>query len=96
MNYKFTVCVQPLKGEMISFKSIFGKCEQEQTLKEISAKVYELFGIPICKLHVQRVENKVFLCGLQPLKKEELVQTDLDVISETISQMSTMGDGTVG
>lgn len=96
MNYKFTVCVQPLKGEMISFKSIFGKCDQEQTLNEISAKVYELFRIPICKLHAQRVGNEVFLCGLQPLKKEELVQTDLDVISETISQMSTMGDGTVG
>src|SRR4030066_1776372 len=28
MNYKFTVCAQPLKGEMHTFKSFFGKCSE--------------------------------------------------------------------
>jgi hypothetical protein len=96
MNYKFAVCVQPLRGEMISFKSIFGKCEQNHGLGEISEKVYEVFKIPICKLHAQRIGKEAFLCGLQPLKKEEILPSDLKVIAEKISQMSSMGDHLVG
>ena len=90
MNYKFAVCVQPLRGEMISFKSIFGKCEQDQTLRGISEKVNEVFKIPICKLHVQRVGTEAFLCGLQPLKKEEIGPQDLKTICEEISHMSNL------
>ncbi len=96
MNYKFAVCVQPLRGEMVSFKSIFGKCQQDQTLKEISERVYRVFGIPICKLHVQRVGREAFLCGLQPLKKEEIVPQDLKLIVKEISQMSNLGEHLVG
>lgn len=96
MNYKFTVCVQPLRGEIVSFKSIFGKCEQSQALQGISEKVYEVFGIPICKLHVQRVGQEAFLCGLQPLKKEEVDSQDLKLIMEEISQMSNLGEHLVG
>jgi hypothetical protein len=87
MNYKFAVCVQPLRGEMITFKSIFGKCEQDQNLKEISEKVYNTFKIPICKLHAQQIGQEAFLCGLQPLKREELLPCDLKTISEEIFQM---------
>ena len=96
MNYKFAVCAQPLRGEMVSFKSIFGKCEQDQTLKEISERVYGVFGIPICKLHVQRVGGEAFLCGLQPLKKEEIVSQDLRLIGEEVSEMSNLGEQLVG
>jgi hypothetical protein len=96
MNYKFAVCVQPLRGEMVSFKSIFGKCEQDDTLKTISERVYETFKVPICKLHVQRVGQEAFLCGLQPLKKEEITAEDLTVISEEIGRMSSLGEVPVG
>jgi hypothetical protein len=96
MNYKFAVCVQPLRGEMVSFKSIFGKCEQDRTLKEVSEKVYGVFRIPICKLHVQRVGQEAFLCGLQPVKREEIGQYDLKIISEEISQMSNLGEHLIG
>ena len=96
MNYKFTVCVQPLRGEMITFKSIFGKCEQDQNLKEISEKVYNTFRIPICKLHAQRINQETFLCGLQPLKREEILPSDLKTISEEISRMSNLGDRLIG
>jgi hypothetical protein len=96
MNYKFAVCAQPLRGEMISFKSIFGKCEQDQTFKEISERVYSVFGIPICKLHVQRVGREAFLCGLQPLKKEEIAAQDLKLVSEEISGMSDLGEHLIG
>jgi len=92
MNYKFAVCVQPLKGEMISFRSIFGKCEPDREAEKISQKVYETFKIPICKLHVQRVEGKTYLCGLQPLGKEELSQFELKEISEEISRISKQGE----
>jgi len=96
MNYKFAVCVQPLVGEMVSFKSVFGKCELEDNARKISEKVYEVFKIPICKLHVQRVEKDVYLCGLQPVKKEEILPVDLETVCEEISQLSRDGENLVG
>jgi len=95
MNYKFAVCAQPFMGEMISFKSIFGKCQLDESFRRISEKVYEVFKIPVCKLHVQRIEGDVYLCGLQPLKKEELLPSDLKMISEEISQISKHGEHTL-
>lgn len=96
MNYKFAVCVQPLRGEIISFKSIFGKCEQDQTVKALSERAYDVFRIPICKLHVQRVGQEAFLCGLQPLKREEIAPPDLKIVSEEISQMDNLGEHFIG
>ncbi|MEM3695998.1 MAG: RimK-like ATPgrasp N-terminal domain-containing protein [Candidatus Bathyarchaeia archaeon] len=92
MNYKFDVCVQPLRGVMLSFKSIFGKCDLEEDVQRIAAKVYEVFKIPICKLHVQRTENGVYLCGLQPLKREEISSQDLRMISAEVSRIFNNGD----
>jgi hypothetical protein len=96
MNYKFPVCAQPLQGEVISFKSIFGKCEMDGKIREISEMVYEVFGIPLCKLHAQRAEEEAYLCGLQPLRKEELLPKDLKVISEEIWQISKNGEHRIG
>jgi hypothetical protein len=95
MNYKFAVCAIPLRGEIFSFKSIFGRCELEGDAKEVSERVYEVFKIPICKLHVQCVNKKVYLCGLQPVKKEELTPSDLRLISEEISLISRHGDNVI-
>ena len=92
MNYKFTVCAQPLKGKMLSFHSIFGKCNQDGEAKTISEKVYDLFKIPLCKLHVQKVEEKAYLCGFQPVKKEELSTCDLNMISQEASLLSNQGE----
>jgi hypothetical protein len=92
MNYKFDVCAQPLKGSMLSFKSIFGKCDLGGDKGKISAKVYEVFKIPICKLHVQCIGKEVYLCGLQPLKKEEISPQDLRVISKEVSRIFNNGD----
>lgn len=92
MNYKFTVCAQPLKGEMLSFKSIFGKCDQDEEMNRISEKVYELFKIPVCKLHVQRVGEKAYLCGLQPLRKDEFSPCDLKTLSREILLISKQGE----
>ncbi|MGB9714422.1 MAG: RimK-like ATPgrasp N-terminal domain-containing protein [Candidatus Bathyarchaeales archaeon] len=92
MNYKFAVCAIPLKGEILSFKSIFGKCELEGDAKGVSERVYEVFKIPICKLHVQLVDGKAYLCGLQPVNREELTPSDLKLISEEIFLMSRHGD----
>jgi hypothetical protein len=96
MNYKFDVCAQPLRGEMVSFKSIFGRCELEGEVETISEKVHQVFKIPICKLHVQNVNEKAYLCGLQPLKKEELSSQDLEVVSGKISQILKNGEYVIG
>jgi hypothetical protein len=93
MNYKFTVCAQPLVGEMVSFKSFFGKCQlQDEQISSLSEKVYELFKIPICKLHVQKAEGKAFLSGLEPLKENELSKSDLELISKEIMLISQQGE----
>ena len=92
MNYKFAVCAQPFKGEIVSFKSFFGKCDQDEQVRAIAEQVYRLFKIPICKLHVQKVENKAFLCGLQPLEKNELSPSDLGIISREASLLSKQGE----
>jgi hypothetical protein len=92
MNYKFDICAQPLKGEMISFKAIFGKCSQDPETKKIAQKVYELFEIPVCKLHIQKIQEKAFLCGLQPVSKEELSQEDLAIINREVTLLSEQGE----
>jgi hypothetical protein len=92
MNYKFAVCAQPLRGEMLSFKSIFGKCEQDEESRRISEEVYELFKIPLCKLHVQKVDEKAYLCGLQPIGKDELSPNDSIMISKEASLLSKQGE----
>jgi hypothetical protein len=93
MNYKFTVCAQPLKGELLAVKSVFGKCQiADEQISAISQKVYELFRIPLCKLHVQKVEDKAFLCGLESLKETELSKTDLELISKEILLISQQGE----
>jgi len=92
MNYKFTVCAQPLKGKMLSFTSIFGKCDQDGEVKRVSEQVYRIFQIPVCKLHVQTVEEKAYLCGFQPIKKEELSPCDLKMISKEILFLSNQGE----
>jgi hypothetical protein len=93
MNYKFAVCAQPLKGEMFSIKSFFGTSAHEnEEVRKISEKVYELFKIPVCKLHIQKVEEKAYLCGLQPLRKDELSPCDLKTISREILLLAKQGE----
>jgi hypothetical protein len=93
MNYKFAVCAQPLKGEIVTFKSFFGKCQnQASEAQDISQRVYELFRIPVCKLHVQKADGKAYLCGLQPVGKEEISGQDLLMISKGVSLILEQGE----
>jgi len=96
MNYKFAVCAQPLKGEMASFKSVFGRCSAEGETARVCKSVYELFQLPLCKLHVQRAGDEVYLCGLQPLRVEEISPADLEVVTEEVSRMWSKGEHLVG
>jgi len=93
MNYKFAVCVMPLKGEMVSFKAFFGKSQNpDPATQKIAAKVYEVFKIPVCTLHIQKTPREAFLCGLQSVSKEELSQEDLVAISKEVSLLSEQGE----
>jgi hypothetical protein len=93
MNYKFTVCAQPLSGEMFTVKSFLGKSQiEDEQISAITEKVYELFKIPICKVHVQKTEGKAFLCGLEPMKETELSKNDLELISKEIMLISQQGE----
>ena len=92
MNYKFAVCAQPLKGEMHTVKSFFGKCSEGTEAQNIAEKVYALFKIPICKLHIQKNEGKTYLSGLQPIEKNELAPDDLRTISKEVSLIPMQGE----
>jgi hypothetical protein len=93
MNYKFTVCAQPLIGEISTVKSFLGKSQvDDEQISAITEKVYELFKIPVCKVHVQKAEGKSFLCGLEPLKENELSKSDLELISKEIMLISQQGE----
>jgi hypothetical protein len=93
MNYKFTVCAQPLIGEISTVKSFLGKSQvEDEQISAITEKVYELFKIPVCKVHVQKAEGKSFLCGLEPLKENELSKSDLELISKEIMLISQQGE----
>ncbi len=93
MNYKFAVCAQPLKGEIVTFKSFFGKCQnQSSEAAEICKRVYEIFKVPVCKLHVQITADKAYLSGLQPVSKKELSGQDLLMISKEVSLISEQGE----
>ncbi|MEM3616590.1 MAG: RimK-like ATPgrasp N-terminal domain-containing protein [Candidatus Bathyarchaeia archaeon] len=92
MNYRYAVCAQPLRGEIISIKSFFGECVYDDSdVMRIAKKVYETFKIPSCKLHIQRFSGKTYLCGLQPLKMEEITPLDVDIISKIVSRISGKG-----
>jgi hypothetical protein len=93
MNYKFAVCAQPVKGELLTIKSFFGKTiDQDPKAQEIAKKVYETFRIPLCNLHIQKTQDKAYLCGLQPVCKEELSEEDLQQISKEVSLISEQGE----
>ncbi len=93
MNYKFAVCAQPLKGELVTIKSFLGKTvDEDPQTQEIAQKVYETFKIPICKLHLQKTQEKAYLCGLQPLSKKELSEQDLKIISKEVLLISEQGE----
>ena len=93
MNYKFAVCAQPLKGELFAVKSFFGKTvSQDSQMQKIAEKVYEIFKIPLCKLHIQKTVDKAYLCGLQPVSREELSEQDLQIISKEVSLISEQGE----
>jgi hypothetical protein len=93
MNYKFAVCAQPLKGDLLTVKSFFGKVASAEPQAELIAKkVYETFKIPVCKLHIQKTVDKAYLCGLQPVEKEELSEQDLQIISKEVLLISEQGE----
>ena len=93
MNYKFAVCAQPLKGELSAVKTYFGKTvNQDMGTQKIAEKVYRIFGIPICKLYIQKTVDKAYLCGLQGVDKEELSEQDLKIISKEVSLISEQGE----
>jgi hypothetical protein len=96
MNYKFSVCVQPLRGEMRTVKSFFGKTETDDAAGKIAERFYEVFRFPICGLHVQLVGSEAYLCGLQPLKTEEIAAADLKLVSTEVSRILNKGEHLVG
>ena len=93
MNYKFAVCAQPLVGKLQDVKCFFGKAQSEDSqVQEIAKQVFSLIKIPVCKLLIQKSVDKAYLCGLQPVSRQELSETDLQKISKEVMLISEQGE----
>jgi RimK-like ATPgrasp N-terminal domain len=91
MNYKFAVCAQPLRGEMYTYKAFFGNCEDPEA-NTIAENVYKLFQIPICQLHIQKIDRKAYLSGLQAIEENMLETSDVKRIAKEVLLLSMQGD----
>jgi hypothetical protein len=81
---------------MRTVKSFFGKTETDGAAGRIAERVYEVFKLPVCKLHIQLVGSEDYLCGLQPLKTEEVTAADLKLVSMEVSRILNKGEYPVG
>jgi hypothetical protein len=92
MNRRYTVCVEPLLGEVLSLESVFGTPIDLETkiicngqIRNITERTYREFRIPLFKCYVQREEDHIYLCGLDPLKKSRrLSATECALMNEGI------------
>ncbi len=91
MNYKFAVCTQPLRGELHTCKVLFGKCEDLEA-EPIAKRVYGLFQIPVCQIHIQKICGKAYLSGLEPIERSQLDASDVKKISKEVLLLSMQGD----
>lgn len=86
MNFRYPVTAQTLVGRLENVKSIFGSTKTYET-GSIAKKCYEEFEIPLCKLYIQRTEERNYLCSMSPLQKPDLEPIDLKTISEKLQDM---------
>nr|MDO8098630.1 RimK-like ATPgrasp N-terminal domain-containing protein [Candidatus Njordarchaeota archaeon] len=87
MNRRYTVCVEPLRGQLASFKSVFGtpipievNINCDDNVRNLAKRLFYEFKVPLFKFFVQREGDQVYLCGIDPLKKSrkrDLVEFNL-------------------
>jgi hypothetical protein len=83
MNQKYPVCAENLFGRLVSVKSFLGAVDDPLVAK-VAERVYEEFRLPVCRLHLQVLDGEAYLCGLSPIRPEELTQRELLVLRDRI------------
>lgn len=86
MNFRYPVNAQTLLGQLETVKSIFGSTKIYEAIP-IAEKCYEEFKIPLCKLYIQRTEERCYLSSISPLQKTDLEPIDLKTITEKLQDM---------
>jgi hypothetical protein len=87
MNKRYTACVEPLRGQLASFKSVFGtpipidaNINGDEKVRDLAKMLYGEFKVPLFKFFVQRDGNQVYLSGIDPLERthgQDLVESKL-------------------
>jgi hypothetical protein len=95
MNRRYTVCVEPLRGQLASFKSVLGvpvpiesNINCDENVRDLAERLFREFKVPLFKFFVQRDGDQAYLCGIDPLKKcrkRDLVESNL--IAEGIKKV---------
>ena len=94
MNYKFAVCAQPLKGEIFTVKSFLRQMQQMKIHRHRKSrkKFMNSSKFQSANFTFKKHEDKAYLCGLQPVSKEELSEQDLQMISKEVLLISEQGE----
>ncbi len=86
IDYHYPVCVEPLLGDVQTVKSIFGSASRGEA-SGVCEQFYEEFRMPLCKLHIQRVDDKCYLCGASRLRPDEVDASDLQIAARKIGEI---------
>lgn len=84
---KYPLCYQPISedSEVIGFSVIFGQTDVEnEQLKFIASKVYEVFKIPVLKVLCVNKDGKMLLSAISPLNTSELTKKEKELIENTL------------
>jgi hypothetical protein len=97
MNGGYVTCVQPLFGELLTFKSIFGQPTTEngdevtdEGICQLTSQIYEEFKVPLFKFLIQQDKNELFLCAINPFAEDEefeLSNTELSLLTKGIQKL---------
>jgi hypothetical protein len=95
MNRRYTVCVEPLRGQLASFKSVFGtpipievNISCDDSVRNLAQRLFDEFRVPLFKFFVQREGDRIYLCGIDPLNRSrQRDQVEFELIPEGIKKV---------
>ncbi len=82
---KYPFCYQPLQesAEVETAVSVFGQTVQEdQNLRELAAKVYRIFRIPLVNIVMVRGSGRLLLSSLSSVRYSKLSREELELLGQ--------------
>ncbi|ABR55316.1 conserved hypothetical protein [Methanococcus vannielii SB] len=84
---KYPLCYQNISEDssIVDFSVIFGQTDVEnEQLKYIAGKIYEIFKIPLLKVLCVNKDGKMLLSSISPLNTSKLTKKEKELIEKTL------------